>query len=161
MAATPATRATFIASVVSWTSKYSLDGVAIDCELSVRVHAAPCLSTGLTRLRPGVPFAGEYPCSPPRTNPVEISCSEFQNVADAGGNCPADTNNSVALMQELRAALPPGSIIAVDSQAAKVNSDEEGVKFMWPYIDYFRACGVCGWRRVCATLHPRPLRAPL
>lgn len=40
-------------------------------------------------------------------------------------------------MQELRAALPPGAIIAVDSQAAKVPSDEEGVKFMWPYIDYF------------------------
>jgi GH18 family chitinase len=58
-------------------------------------------------------------------------------VADAGGNCPSDTANSIALMKELRLAMPAGGIIAIDSQAAKVPQDEEGVKFLWPYVDYF------------------------
>lgn len=129
------------------------------------VGCPPCVN-------PPCPCPGEYPCSAPRTNPVEISCSEFHDVADAGGNCPADTNNSIALIQELRAGLPAGSIIAIDSQAAKVPSDEEGVKYMWPYVDYFHLMtydysgapakgGGGGGPRLPPASLPPPAHAPL
>jgi hypothetical protein len=76
------TRAAFIASVKASIAQYGADGVDIDWE---------------------------YPCSAARSDPVEISCSDFETVADAGGSCVTggvdDTVNIVALFSEMRAAL--------------------------------------------------------
>ena len=110
MAATSATRATFIASVVQWLQTYSADGIDIDWE---------------------------YPCSAPRADPVEISCTDFQTVADAGGNCPADTTNSLALFKELSVALTPlGKLVSAASQAGKPQEVEENIAAIWPYVDH-------------------------
>ena len=79
----------------------------------------------------------EYPCSPSRTDPVEISCTDFQTVPDAGGNCPADTDNSVFLFKELQAALTPlGKLVSLASQAGKTNEEEENIAGIWPYVDH-------------------------
>lgn len=97
MAATNASRATFIASVVAYMASSGADGADIDWE---------------------------YPCSPPRSDPVEITCTDFQYVLDRGGDCPSDTINIVSLLLELRAALGPTRLLTVASQAAKALEHE-------------------------------------
>merc|ERR1719203_73484 len=44
----------------------------------------------------GIDIDWEFPCSPPRDDPVKITCQNFRHVSDAGGNCPDDTTNFVA-----------------------------------------------------------------
>jgi chitinase len=108
MSSSAANRAIFIQSVVAWLSKYSADGVDLDWE---------------------------YPCSPPRSDPVEISCTDFQTVPDAGGSCPEDTTNIVLLMKELSAALTPlEKTIAIASQAGKPQELEMAVAALYPYV---------------------------
>jgi len=53
----------------------------------------------------GIDIDWEFPCSPPRDNPVEISCQLFHVVHDNGGACPQDGTNLVNLVKELRTAL--------------------------------------------------------
>jgi chitinase len=108
MVSTPATRATFIASVAAWLAQYSANGVSIDWE---------------------------YPCSPPRADPVEITCTDFQVVADAGGKCPDDGTNLVELLKEMRAGLPAGTIITIASQAGAAQEREMKVSSLHPYVD--------------------------
>jgi chitinase len=110
MAATPATRAIFVASVKAWIAQYSLDGVDIDWE---------------------------YPCSSPRSDPVEISCTDFDTVNDAGGSCPQDTANIVSLFTDLRASLGAGARITVASQAAKPLEIEMAIAALDPLVDGF------------------------
>lgn len=110
MASTAANRAIFIASVKSWIAQYNVDGVDIDWE---------------------------YPCSPARSDPVEITCTDFQTVPDAGGNCPEDTANIVSLFQELRTALGPAARITVASQASKPLEAEMSIAQLEPYVDAF------------------------
>lgn len=110
MAATSATRATFISSVKSWISQYGVDGVDIDWE---------------------------YPCAPARSDPVEITCTDFQTVVDKGGQCPEDTTNIVLLFKELRAALGPSMRITVASQASKPLEIEMAITQLDPYVDAF------------------------
>lgn len=110
MAATSATRAVFVASVKAWLAQYSLDGVDIDWE---------------------------YPCSPARSDFVEISCGDFDTVPDAGGACPQDTANIVALFSDLRAGLGAGSRITVASQAAKPLEIEMAIAALDPLVDGF------------------------
>jgi chitinase len=78
MVSSASSRQTFIQSVVQTLNQYNLDGVDIDWE---------------------------FPCSPPRMNPVEISCDTFRNVQDNGGSCPNDGQNLVLLAKELKSAL--------------------------------------------------------
>jgi hypothetical protein len=68
---------------------------------------------------------------------VEISCTDFQTVADAGGSCPEDTTNIVTLFKELRAALGKGARITVASQASKPLEIEMAVAQLDPYVDAF------------------------
>merc|ERR1712048_1512023 len=53
----------------------------------------------------GIDIHWEYPCSPARQDPVKITCEKFRTTADAGGNCPADKDNLLQFLKELRAAL--------------------------------------------------------
>lgn len=110
MASSASTRATFAQSVSSWVSQYNLDGIDIDWE---------------------------SPCSAPRTNAVEIDCGTFRDVSDAGGNCPADTQNIVLLLQELRQVLGAGKVITIASQAGKLPENEMAVGALAKYVDYF------------------------
>ena len=92
LAASPAGRAAFVASAVALLQATGVDGLSLDWEA---------------------------PCSAPRTAEVEISCTEFQQVADAGGRCPDDTLNVALLVDELRAGLPAGAVISLATQASR------------------------------------------
>jgi len=83
----------------------------------------------------GIDLDWEFPCSPPRDDPVKITCSKFRHTTDAGGNCPADTTNLVAFLKELRAGLGDSSHISVASQAAEKHWMEMGLKEATPYVD--------------------------
>ena len=47
----------------------------------------------------GVDLDWEFPCSPPRSDPVKITCTNFRSVEDAGGKCPDDGDNLLLLAQ--------------------------------------------------------------
>jgi len=100
-------RQKFIQSVVQTLNQYNLDGIDLDWE---------------------------YPCSPPRQNPVEISCQDFRSVQDNGGRCPNDGNNLVLFAKELKSALG-SKLVTIASQAAKLNEDHMNLKEVDPYID--------------------------
>jgi GH18 family chitinase len=94
----------------------------------------------LTNAHPRTDFTTptEYPCSPARADPVEISCTDFQTVADAGGKCPEDTTNIVLLFKELSAALTPlGKLVSLASQAGKPQEIEQAVALLHPYLSHF------------------------
>ena len=92
LAASPSARAAFTASASALLASTGADGLSLDWEA---------------------------PCSTPREATVEISCTEFRDVADAGGNCPADTVNVALLVDELRAGLPAGAVISLATQASR------------------------------------------
>lgn len=92
LAASPAGRAAFVASAAALLAATGADGLSLDWEA---------------------------PCSVPRTADVEISCTEFHEVADAGGRCPEDTVNVALLVDELRAGLPAGAVISLATQASR------------------------------------------
>ena len=110
MASSSANRAKFVSSVKSWMSRYGAAGVDLDWE---------------------------YPCSPPRQDPVKITCSKFQTVADAGGNCPDDGTNLAALVNDLRTGLGDTAIITIASQAGGHNADEMDLKATSANLDMF------------------------
>lgn len=85
----------------------------------------------------GIDLDWEYPCSPPRKDPVKIACQQFRNVADAGGSCPADKNNLPLLIKEMRAAFGQGKMITIASQAAEKNWVNMNLKEVSPYLDYW------------------------
>ena len=59
-------------------------------------------------------------------------------MADAGGNCPADTTNIVLLFKELSEALfPLGKRVTVASQAAKPQEIEMAIAALDPYVSSF------------------------
>jgi chitinase len=98
----------FVTSVNSWISQYRVDGIDLDWE---------------------------YPCSPPRTDPVEISCTDFRTVNDAGGKCPDDTNNIVNLLKAIKQGMTAGKLLTFASQAAKANEQSMNIKAATPYVD--------------------------
>lgn len=108
MAATNETRSAFITSVGAALTQYGADGVDIDWE---------------------------YPCSPARSDPVEITCTDFQTVPDAGGRCPEDSANIVTLFTELRAALGRDVTITVATQAARAKEALMHISQLWPLVD--------------------------
>lgn len=108
MVATKESRAKFISSTLAYVKAKGFDGVDIDWE---------------------------YPCSPPRSNPVKITCQQFRDVEDAGGNCPADKNNLPLLLQEMRAAFGSKYQITIASQAAEKNWQNMNLAKSAPYVD--------------------------
>jgi len=83
----------------------------------------------------GIDLDWEFPCSPPRDDPVKITCTNFRHVTDAGGNCPADTTNFVTFLKELRAGLGDDMHITVASQAAEKHWVQMGIKEATQYVN--------------------------
>jgi len=98
----------FINSTLSWLTQYKADGIDLDWE---------------------------FPCSPPRSDPVEISCTDFRTVNDAGGKCPDDTTNIVNLLKAIKAAYGTKYLLTFASQAAKSNEDRMNVGNASQYVD--------------------------
>jgi len=110
MVASSANRQTFINSCLSYMQQYRLDGIDLDWE---------------------------YPCSPARTDPVEITCTDFQTTQDAGGgSCSSDKANLLELVKEMRTAFGSNYLITIAGQAdmAKVNAGFDVVG-MSQYVD--------------------------
>ena len=116
MVSTAANRAKFIASCKSTMAQYRFDGIDIDWE---------------------------YPCSPPRTDYVKISCTDVKPSSDSGGGangtaaCEADTGGLLALFQEMRAALGAEAIITTASQAGVPNAELWDLKAMAQSLSWF------------------------
>jgi len=108
LAASSTSTQKFVTSVNSWMNQYNVDGIDLDWE---------------------------YPCSPPRSDPVEISCTDFRTVNDKGGNCPADTTNIVTLLKAIKTGLGTGKLLTFASQAAKANEQAMNIKAATPYVD--------------------------
>lgn len=85
----------------------------------------------------GIDIDWEFPCSEPRNDPVKITCEKFRQVEDAGGNCPADTQNLVQFLKELRAGLGDDMYISVASQAAEKHWTQMDIKASSQYVDHF------------------------
>jgi len=98
----------FINSTLSWLNQYKADGIDLDWE---------------------------FPCSPPRSDPVEISCTDFRTVNDAGGKCPDDTTHIVNLLTAIKAAYGTKYLLTFASQAAKSNEDRMNVGNASQYVD--------------------------
>lgn len=113
MASKAESREAFSASCVKVLEEYNFDGIDLDWE---------------------------YPCSPPRKDPVKISCTEFRTTDDEGGACPSDTSNFVALVKAIRVAFNASGktyYLTVASQSAHKNFDKFDLKSMDQYVDYW------------------------
>lgn len=110
MVASSESRQKFITSAKAFIQKYGLAGIDIDWE---------------------------FPCSEARTNPVEITCEQFRSVDDAGGNCPADTQNLKTFLQELRSGLGDDMHISIASQAAEKHWKQMDIAGIAPYLTHF------------------------
>merc|ERR1712127_209477 len=110
MVATSESRGKFISSAKSFIEQHGLAGIDIDWE---------------------------FPCSPARSDPVKITCDKFRTTQDDGGSCPADTQNLVLFLKELRAALGDEMHISVASQAGEKNWKNMGLKEGSQYIDHW------------------------
>ena len=109
LAASPAGRATFAASAAALLASTNADGISLDWE---------------------------SPCSDSREADVEISCSEFHVVSDAGGRCPDDTANVALLVAALRAALGPAHVVSLATQASRRLEDEMNVTALAEISDW-------------------------
>jgi len=85
----------------------------------------------------GIDIDWEYPCSAPREDPVKITCDKFRTTQDAGGNCPADKNNLVLFLKEVRQGLGDEVHISVASQAGKKNWENMNLVEASPYVDHW------------------------
>lgn len=92
LASSPSGRATFAASAAALLRATGADGVSLDWEA---------------------------PCSAPREADVEITCTDFRVVSDAGGKCPDDTENIPLLVKALRDALGPAALVTLATQASR------------------------------------------
>jgi chitinase len=108
LAASQSARSTFAASAKQWLATSGANGIELDWE---------------------------SPCSSPREDDVEISCTDFDKVVDAGGSCPKDTSNIVLLYKELRTALGPSVTLSIASQASKKLEEKEGIAALFPILD--------------------------
>jgi len=110
MVSTQTNRAKFISNAKSFLSSHGFSGIDIDWE---------------------------FPCSEPRDNAVKITNTKFRHVQDDGGQCPQDTTGLVALLKEMREAMPD-MYISVASQAAEKNWLAMGVSAeSSQYVDHW------------------------
>ena len=110
MVATSYYRSKFISSVKSFITQHGMKGIDIDWE---------------------------YPCSLARTDPVKITCEEFRTTTDAGGSCPADMDNLLLFLKELREVLGDDMCISVASQAAEKNWENMNLNEGSAYVDHW------------------------
>lgn len=108
MVSTSASRSAFINSLKSALQQYKFDGVDLDWE---------------------------YPCSEPRDDYVKITCENIKQSHDGGGQ-PSDTDGLLALVKELRSALPE-MIITLASPASQNKWEKLHLKEMSDYVDYW------------------------
>merc|ERR1712048_1117667 len=85
----------------------------------------------------GIDIDWEYPCSPARSDPVKITCEKFRTTQDAGGSCPADKDNLLIFLKEMREALGDDMYISVASQAAEKNWVNMNLKEGSAYVDHW------------------------
>ena len=115
MVATSDSRSKFVSSAKSFMTQHGMKGIDIDWE---------------------------YPCSPACTNPVKITCDQFRTTTDAGGSCPADKDNLLLFLKELREGLGDDMYVSVASQAAEKNGVnmnlQEGSAYVvhWHIMNY-------------------------
>ena len=74
--------------------------------------------------------------SPARTDQVKITCEQFDQTQDEGGN-PQDGQNFVQLVKEMRASFGEDMIITIASQADMIKATDEDIKGLFDYIDMF------------------------
>jgi len=110
MVATSDSRSKFISSAKSFITQHGMKGIDIDWE---------------------------YPCSPARTDPVKITCDQFRTTTDAGGSCPADKDNLLLFLKELREGLGDDMYISVASQAAEKNWVNMNLQEGSAYVDHW------------------------
>ena len=63
--------------------------------------------------------------------------AQFRTTKDAGGTCPQDTDNLLALTKELRAGLGDGVYLSIASQAGSKNWPKMNLKAITPYLDHW------------------------
>jgi len=107
LASSSTSRQKFINSALAWMTQYKVDGIDIDWE---------------------------FPGSPPRTDPVEISCSQFDTVTDSGGSS-ADKTNIVALLKDIKSAFGTKYLLTFAGQAGKSNEDAMNLAQSSQYVD--------------------------
>jgi chitinase len=107
LAANSTSRSKFVSSINSWLTQYKVDGVDIDWE---------------------------YPGSPARTDPVEISCYQFDTVQDAGGSS-NDKNNIAPFLQAIKQGMPAGKLLTFAAQAGKANENAENLAQTTQWVD--------------------------
>jgi len=106
LAASSTSMQKFVTSCNAWINQYKVDGIDIDWE---------------------------YPGSPPRTDPVEISCTDFQTVTDNGGST-ADKTNIVNLLKTIKSGLGT-KLLTFAAQAGKSNEAAENLAQTTQYVD--------------------------
>jgi chitinase len=109
MVSSSTSRTAFINSLKSTLQKYNFDGVDIDWE---------------------------YPGSVPRDDYVKITCSEIKPSHDDGGK-PADTDNLLSFVKELRNALGSSMVISMASPASQDKWERVHLREMSNYLDYW------------------------
>jgi len=85
----------------------------------------------------GIDIDWEFPCSAPRSDPVKITCDKFRTTEDAGGSCPADTQNLAIFLKEMREGLGEDTYISVASQAGQKNWENMGIGPASQYVDHW------------------------
>jgi len=124
-----------LASVGGWNFPSSYFSKMVASKASRGKFIQSCLSYLQSNGFDGIDIDWEYPCSPKRSNPVKITCSQFRSVEDAGGNCPADKHNLPLLLAEMRAAFGSKYMITVASQAAEKNWKNMNLAKSSPHVD--------------------------
>jgi len=122
-------RATFINSCQSFMNQYGFDGIDLDWE---------------------------YPKSPSRTDQVKITCTQFDQTQDEGGNA-SDGPNFVTLVSEMRAAFGEDKIITVASQADMDKAADEDIKGLFDHIDMFN---LMSYDYTVSDIAESPMTAP-
>jgi len=122
-------RAHFIKSCQNFMSSYGFDGVDLDWE---------------------------FPNSPARTDEVKITCQQFDETKDDGGQA-SDGANFVELVKEMRAAFGTDGIITVASQADMKKAGWEDIAGLAQYIDMFN---LMSYDYTVSDIADSPITAP-
>ena len=88
----------------------------------------------------GVDVSWVFPCSGSRTiykKHHRLQCNDFITEHDRGSSCPADAENFVSLVKEMRSTLEKGTVITVTGPALPNYYKQLYLSSMSEYIDYW------------------------